>query len=376
VSSPTTQVPVNARKRSIVQTSLYLRSFGWRTWGLFAIAAFFSAGLIWAGISAHRDPTGSAVGFLPPSPPIWPLDPPAGASAPGTERRVFPYSVIAGGANSPQELREAVTKDPVVAQHYSDFDINSARRVTLDAPQQMYVSYRLGNKVFWTKHRLTLHKGETVLTDGRSMARTRCGNRVSVMPIRPNAPLEPSVEDFEAPAVPPSTSTPYLAAYSAPPQPPTSGFTPETAGLPPSTFFPIPFFPFPGGGGVTVHGGPTPPGGGGGTPPGGGGGTPPGGGGTTPPGGGGTTPPSGGGGTPPGGGGTTPPGGGGTTPPGGGGGTPPGGGGGTPPGGGGGTPPGGGGGTPPVGVPEPATATLLLLGLASSWMLRHKRKAC
>ncbi len=51
----------------------------------------------------------------------------------------------------------------------------------------VYVSYRIGNKVFWTKHKLALRKGEAMLSDGTNMARTRCGNRISVLPVRPNA---------------------------------------------------------------------------------------------------------------------------------------------------------------------------------------------
>ena len=226
-----------------------------------ALVFCFSVGLIAAGISArHNGPVD--VGFLPPAPPIWPLDPVPGASAPGTEHKIFPYSVIAGGVNSPQELREAVLRDPVVAQHYAGFDLRNARRITLDAPQVAYVSYRVGNNVFWTKKKLTLAKGEAVITDGRTIARARCGNRVSVSPVRPNLPGEPSAEDFEAPAAAPRASTPYLAAYSPAPAAPPTGFTPSTSGLPPSTFYPIPFFPFPGGGGPTPHSGTNPPGGG------------------------------------------------------------------------------------------------------------------
>ena len=168
---------------------------------------------------------------------------------------MFPSSVIAGGADTAQELRNAVMADPVVAQHYSDFDLANVRRVTLNAPQLMYVSYRVGNKVFWTKRRLTLAKGETVLTDGRSMARTRCGNRVSALPVRPNALAEPAPEDFNAPELPHAASTPYLAAYS--PVPSSSsmgGGSPVSV----SSLTPVaPFFPFPGGGGVTIGGGHT-----------------------------------------------------------------------------------------------------------------------
>ena len=256
--------------------------------------------------------------------PFWPAD--SNLLAAGHSRPVYRYSVIAGGAESPQELREAVLVDSVVAEHYADFDLANARRVTLDAAKLVYVSYRIGNKVFWTKNKVALRKGEGLLTDGRNMARTRCGNRISVLPVRPNAPAEPTSSELDAPVFPAIVSSPFLAAYSPAPQPLYSGPVPSP-GAPGAAFVPVaPFFPLPGGGGVVGSQGSSTP------PPGGGGG------GTPPPGGGGGTPPPGGGGTPP-------------------------------PGGGGGTP-------PPVGIPEPGTATLVLVGLGAAAMrARRKRKA-
>ncbi|MDQ1406543.1 MAG: hypothetical protein QOG55_2172 [Acidobacteriaceae bacterium] len=285
--------------------------------------------------------------------PFWP--PSSTLSPTGHSRPVYPYSVIAGGAQSAQELEEAVAVDPVVAQHYADFDTTKAHRVILDAPKLVYVSYRIGNKVFWTKNKLALRKGEAMLSDGTNMARSRCGNRISVLPVRPNALAEPSSSDLDGPEFPAISSSPYLAAYSAPVP---ALFPGPTPGGPGAAFVPVvPFFPMPGGGGIIGNRNSSTP------PPGGGGGTP-GTGGGTPGSGGGGIPGSGGGG-----GGTTPPPGGGN-----GGGTP-GGGGGTP---GGGTPGSGGGGTPPpVGVPEPATAVLVLVGLGAAAMrARSKRKAC
>jgi hypothetical protein len=250
--------------------------------------------------------------------PIWPLPSALEVSESGNHRSVFPYSVIPGGAQSAEELKKAVAMDPVVAQHYSDFDLASVRRVTLSQPQLLYVSYRVGNNVFWTKKKLALAKGETLLTDGHSMARTRCGNRVSVLPVRPNALVEPAPSVFDTPEFPPSISTPYLAAFSAPPAFP-SGPDVRPSGTPGSSFTPLaPFFPFPGGGNFLP-----PPGGSGGgdvtPPPGGGGGS------------GGVTPPPGGG--------------------------------------------GGNGSPPPADIPEPGTAVLVLAGLAAVWFVHRTRKA-
>src|SRR6202030_19026 len=209
--------------------------------------------------------------------PFWP---PSSILLPtGHSRTVYPYSVIAGGAQSPQELREAVATDPVVAQHYADFDITNARLVTLDAPKLAYVSYRIGNKVFWTKNKLALRKGEAMLSDGTNMARTRCGNRISVLPVRPNAPAEPTSSDLDGPEFPAMASSPYLAAYSAP-APALFPAPVQSPGGPGAAFVPVaPFFPLPGGGGIIGSRNSSTPPPGGGTPGSGGGGpTPPGGG--------------------------------------------------------------------------------------------------
>jgi len=116
-------------------------------------------------------------------------------------RVIYPYSVIPGGVESAAELRNSVAHDPVVAEHYGDFDIARARVVRLNQDRLLYVSYRLGNRVFWSKKRFTLHKGESVITDGEHMARTRCGNRLAEAPAAPIMAVEPELE-----AAPPATA--------------------------------------------------------------------------------------------------------------------------------------------------------------------------
>jgi hypothetical protein len=200
--------------------------------------------------------------------PIWPLqsgfDPEVGSP----RRPVYPYSIIPGGAESSEELHKAIAVDPVVAEHYSDFNVATVRRVKLDQPKLMYVSYRVGNNVYWTKNKMLLPKGEALLTDGKAMARTRCGNRISIEPVRPNAPAEPTAADFEAPVLGPEVSTPYLAAYSAPPMGFPGGPFSQTEGPPAGNSTPVaPFFPVPGGGGLRLSNVPVVPPGGGGSPP-------------------------------------------------------------------------------------------------------------
>jgi len=117
-----------------------------------------------------------------------------------TDRILYPYSVIPGGVRDSAELRKAVAHDEVVAQHYSEFDLRAVRVARLEEARAVFVSYRVGTRIFWTKNRLNLPAGETVVTDGEHMARTRCGNRISEAPVGPVLNNEPSPEALEIPA--------------------------------------------------------------------------------------------------------------------------------------------------------------------------------
>lgn len=113
----------------------------------------------------------------------------------------YRYSVIPGGAYTAEELRTALAHDPVAASHYADFRVEKARVVTLDSDKVCYVSYRVGDKLYWTRRPLTLRKGETLLTDGVHYVRTRCGNRLSDNPPpQSTAMVEPDEHVFNTPA--------------------------------------------------------------------------------------------------------------------------------------------------------------------------------
>jgi hypothetical protein len=117
-------------------------------------------------------------------------------------RPAYPYSVVSGGVRDVQELKWAAEHDPVVASHYAGFDYDHARVVRLVLARTAYISYRIGNKVYWTRHRVSLKKGETLITDGKITARSRCGNRVEEVPQQATSSLEPPAIKFEEPLAP------------------------------------------------------------------------------------------------------------------------------------------------------------------------------
>jgi PEP-CTERM motif len=118
-------------------------------------------------------------------------------SRPG--RPVYLHSVIPGGIASADELRQAMEHDPVVAQQFAGFDFQRAHLVQISEKQSMHVAYRMGQKVYWTRKKVTLHRGETLISDGKIVARTRCGNRIAMTPLGPPALTEPASADLNQP---------------------------------------------------------------------------------------------------------------------------------------------------------------------------------
>jgi hypothetical protein len=162
-------------------------------------------------------------------------------ASPKTQRPVYPYSVVPGGVASAKELQAAVRQDKVVAAHYSDFRTRSVQVIRLKKDRLAYVSYRVANRVYWTRKKVTLHAGETLLTDGTHLARTRCGNRVSELPAEPASPAEPAEKEMNNPVRP---ARPELTTESVFPPP----FWPGGLEPPPLALGGLPEPGMPGGG--------------------------------------------------------------------------------------------------------------------------------
>jgi hypothetical protein len=125
------------------------------------------------------------------------------------DRVVYPYSVIPGGVRSREELAASMGRDPVVAAHFADFKVSQARVVKADKTRFVHVSYRMQDQVYWTEKKVKIPEGEPLITDGDETARTRCGNRVSAVPVEPISEDEPVIETFDFPRMA-SMETPEL----------------------------------------------------------------------------------------------------------------------------------------------------------------------
>jgi hypothetical protein len=158
-------------------------------------------------------------------------------SRPLAGRTVFLYSVIPGGVYSADELTESVSTDSPVAAHYQTVSLHAIRPETVKTDRWAYMSYRVGDQIFWTKRKLLLRHGEKILTDGTVEIRSRCGNRISLQPVGPTADPEPGPMQFDAlisedPADPGLAGGPqHTDRTAAPFEPATPIATPEPGTL-------------------------------------------------------------------------------------------------------------------------------------------------
>jgi PEP-CTERM motif len=140
-------------------------------------------------------------------------------------RPLYAYSVVPGGVRDARELKWVAQHDPVVASHYTGFDYDRARVVRLAVARTAYVSYRMGSQIYWTRRRVTLKKGEILVTDGKITARSRCGNRVEETPQQATSSSEPPVAKFDEPVMPAigtgllNPAVPFQSALLSPPGP-------------------------------------------------------------------------------------------------------------------------------------------------------------
>jgi hypothetical protein len=95
------------------------------------------------------------------------------------DQKTYPYSVIPGGVRDVADLHEHAARDYVVRRHFGGFDYRRARLVRSDKAREVYLSYRIRDRVFWTRRKVRLLPAELLLTDGNITARARCGNQLS-----------------------------------------------------------------------------------------------------------------------------------------------------------------------------------------------------
>lgn len=166
------------------------------------------------------------------------------AAATVRPRPVFRHSVVAGGVYSAEELSDAARRDPVVGRHYQVIMAGNVRTEIVAAERLAYMSYRRGSQIYWTSRKVRLPPGETILTDGVSDVRSRCGNRLSSVPMEPTADDEPTEAELDGPPSVPKLLISWPFDQSDVPSTPQwldTGPRGVTASIP--YFLPVPFDP-------------------------------------------------------------------------------------------------------------------------------------
>jgi len=236
---------VQPRKRVLRRFSRRRR--GWRDFAAAITFAALACSAYWFALRSSHSPDPRSAEINSSASPNSSTDSsPASGKIRATEanqsqsaRTVYPYSIVPGGVRSVAELKAAIATDAVVSAEYSGFHLEDARVIRLDHDRSVHVSYRVGDRVFWTSHELKLAKGETLITDGVVTARTKCGNLISddfegpVSPNEPtalalNTPLEmhydpgdPASDDRFPELAPPPAGAPSTSSYL--PSPPDGG---------------------------------------------------------------------------------------------------------------------------------------------------------
>ena len=150
-------------------------------------------------------------------------------------RLVYRNSVVPGGVHSAAELAAVIKRDPIAAAHYADFNVAAAHLVAVETSRMVHVSYRIGNEIFWTKNKVRLALGESLLSDGEHLIRARCGNRIADTIEGPVLENEPPPEVLETAFVSAGDlidQTVTMAALGGMPAAPALGDTTAATGAP------------------------------------------------------------------------------------------------------------------------------------------------
>lgn len=149
------------------------------------------------------------------------------------------FAVVCGGLRTTAEIMSAILS-------YPNITFGAMSESTMPADGYFFVAYKKSGKIYYTKHKVLVHKGERILTDGKHAILMRCGNLIllDIDLANPTSDVEPSPTDLGGVAAP-ETETPVAVMPPAPPE--TSPETSAPISTPPGEISPTPILPLPGG---------------------------------------------------------------------------------------------------------------------------------
>jgi hypothetical protein len=110
--------------------------------------------------------------------------------------RPLNLALIPGGITSVEEFLQRVAEDPTLNSFFGSCDVEATIQPLPD-DILVFIAFRRGQEIKWTRRPLLVHKGEYVLTFCGKTVLARCGNLISWTPMQPSEDVPPSL--LEAP---------------------------------------------------------------------------------------------------------------------------------------------------------------------------------
>jgi hypothetical protein len=129
--------------------------------------------------------------------------------------RPLTFALLSGGFTSIDEFQQRVAIDPVLLSFYGNCNDSQASMQPLPDDILVFITFRRGQEIKWTRRPILVHKGEYVLTLCGRTVLARCGNFISWVPMQPSEDIPPSLLEMPADEVRPEEPAPTAQADPA-----------------------------------------------------------------------------------------------------------------------------------------------------------------
>jgi hypothetical protein len=156
----------------------------------------FFALLNLGGFSKHNAASQEQTGTTAPRTAVEQHTKPPAVSVIHVSFRPLNLALIPGGITSVEEFLQRVAEDPTLNSFFGSCDVEATIQPLPD-DILVFMAFRRGQEIKWTRRPLLVHKGEYVLTFCGKTVLARCGNLISWTPMQPSEDVPPSL--LEAP---------------------------------------------------------------------------------------------------------------------------------------------------------------------------------
>jgi hypothetical protein len=171
------------------------------------------------GFSKHDPASQEQPGTTTPRTAVEQHTKPPGVSVIYVSFRPLNLALIPGGITSVEEFRQRVAEDSTLNSFFGSCDVGATFQPLPD-DILVFIAFRRGQEIKWTRRPLLVHKGEYVLTFCGKTVLARCGNLISWTPMQPSEDMPPSlletpVEERPNPQASDHPAPTYLASQAA-----------------------------------------------------------------------------------------------------------------------------------------------------------------